>query len=229
MKKINDKIITIDGPSGVGKGTLARFLAEYLDWSLLDSGSIYRAFAYFCKKNKLDTSNIQLLEKAAQALPISFKASDNKTEIFLENENITEVIRLEEIGMLASKVSANQSVRDALMGLQKKFSYKGNGLVADGRDMGTIVFPEAKLKIFLDAKAEVRAKRRFDDLVFRGENPDFNEVLDKVIQRDQQDRDRVVAPLKAADDAIIIDTSSETIASLEKKVIQILKKNRIGS
>ncbi|MCF6777802.1 (d)CMP kinase [Thiotrichales bacterium 19X7-9] len=224
---MTDKIITVDGPSGVGKGTLARFLANYLNWQLLDSGSIYRALAYYSQQKDIDSDNEIKLSQAALSLPVSFISEDNLTKVIVDGSDVTDLIRHESIGMLASKISAYQSVRDNLMTLQRSFD-QNKGLIADGRDMGTIVFPNAQIKLFLDATSEVRASRRYQQLATQGVCVDQKDVLEQVVQRDSRDRNRKVAPLIPAADAIIIDTSSLSINQVQQMVLEILKKNAIN-
>ncbi|MCF6766651.1 (d)CMP kinase [Thiotrichales bacterium 19S3-7] len=223
---MTDKIITIDGPSGVGKGTLARYLAAYLNWCLLDSGAIYRALAYFSNVCGIDSNNVNALSEAALNLPVSFLSKGGETRVIIDKKDVTDFIRAESVGMLASKISAYQPVRDSLMKLQQSFN-RGDGLIADGRDMGTIVFPNAQVKLFLDAASELRAKRRYQQLTRQGVVVDEKAILEQVIQRDHQDRNRQVAPLIPATDAVIIDTSSLNIDQVQQKALEILKKNAI--
>ncbi|MCF6767173.1 (d)CMP kinase [Thiotrichales bacterium 19S11-10] len=220
---MKNKVITIDGPSGVGKGTLARFLANYLDWDLLDSGSIYRALAYYSQISHVNEDDENALAELALNLPITFQAEKNDTRVLIEGDDITDIIRHETMGMLASKVSAYEKVRNNLKKLQHQFD-KGKGLVADGRDMGTVIFPEAKFKFFLDASSEVRANRRYQQLVRQGVKVHHKDILQQVITRDNQDRNRTVAPLRPAEDAVVIDTSNQSIHQVKEKVLEILKK-----
>ncbi|MED7787768.1 (d)CMP kinase [Francisella sp. 19X1-34] len=214
----NSKIITIDGPSGVGKGTLAKALAKHLNYKLLDSGAIYRLAALHCYKNNADLENESNVHQTLKNLSISFKIEYDIVKAFLNNEDVTKEIRTEQTGMLASKVAAYPSVREILLDKQREFATE-QGLVADGRDMGTVVFTEAKYKFFLDADTKITAKRRFDELESKGLNPDFDKILADIEKRDFQDRNRKTAPLRPADDAIIIDTSNLSIKEVFNTVV----------
>ncbi len=214
----NSKIITVDGPSGVGKGTLSKKLAKYFDYKLSDSGAIYRIAALHCYNTgaNLDTEN-DVCSKL-ESLDISFKVENDSIIVLLNNADVTKAIRTEQTGMLASKTSAYPKVRQMLHDKMLSFATDA-GLVADGRDMGTVVFPDARYKFFLDASSEVRAQRRYDELLTKGENPDFDKIKNDIEQRDFQDRNRKVAPLKPADDAILIDTSNLSIEEVFQKVL----------
>ncbi|MGQ4002701.1 (d)CMP kinase [Francisellaceae bacterium CB299] len=214
----NNKIITIDGPSGVGKGTLARKLAEYFGYDLLDSGAIYRLAALHCLNANIDIENVDTVAKHLENFDIRFETDDTGLVIYLDNQVVTNKIRTEEIGMLTSKIATYPIVREMLFEKQKSFATE-KGLVADGRDMGTVVFPNAKFKFFLEASSEVRAKRRFDELKAKGQNPNFDIIKTDIEKRDYQDRNRKVAPLKPADDAVIVDTSKLSISEVFDVVI----------
>ncbi|MFV9985152.1 MAG: (d)CMP kinase [Francisella endosymbiont of Hyalomma asiaticum] len=218
----NSKTITIDGPSGVGKGTLAKALAKYYDFKLLDSGAIYRLAALHCFKNTTDLENEDDVCKTLSNLNISFKIEDDLVKAFLSNQDVTKEIHTEQTGMLASKIAAYPAIRAILLDKQREFATE-QGLVADGRDMGTVIFPQAQYKFFLDASTEITAKRRYDELKAKGQNPDFEKILADIKQRDFQDRNRKVAPLRPANDAIIIDTSELSI----KEVLDIVIKHII--
>ena len=206
----NSKIITIDGPSGVGKGTLAKALAKHLDYKLLDSGAIYRLAALHCYQKNTNLDNELEVYEALKTLCISFKIENDIVKAYLNDSDVTKEIRTEQTGMLASKIAAYPSVREILLDKQREFVTE-EGLVADGRDMGTVVFTDAKYKFFLDADTKVTAKRRFDELEAKGLNPNFETILADIEKRDFQDRNRKVAPLKPAADAQIIDTSNLSI------------------
>lgn len=206
----NYKIITIDGPSGVGKGTLAKALAKHFDYKLLDSGAIYRLAALDCFKNKIDLNSESQVCQSLKDLDIDFKIKNNAIKVLLSSEDVTSEIRTEHTGMLASKIAAYPSVRELLLDKQREFATE-QGLVADGRDMGTVVFPEAKYKFFLDADTKITAQRRYDELKSKGLAPDFETILADIEKRDYQDRNRKVAPLKPANDALVINTSNLSI------------------
>ncbi|GAB4222402.1 MAG: (d)CMP kinase [Francisella sp.] len=215
----NAKIITIDGPSGVGKGTLAKALAKHYNFNILDSGAIYRLASLHCLNSNINIDNENDVSKSLENLNIDFKVEDNIIKAFLSNKDVTAQIRTEEIGMASSKIAAYPSVRAILLDKQRQFATQ-QGLVADGRDMGTVVFPQAKYKFFLDADIEITAKRRYNELKNKGLNPNFDKILADIKQRDFQDRNRKVAPLKPADDAIIIDTSNLSIKEVFDTVIK---------
>lgn len=200
------EIITIDGPSGVGKGTLSRILANKLDYALLDSGAIYRLAALYVLDHEVDIDNEELLYKELSKLNIYFTVEGNQTKAFLDSVDVTMRIRQERTGMMASKIAKISRVRDALLACQQSFAQGVKGLVADGRDMGTVVFPKARHKFFLEADSKIRAQRRYDELIAKGQKADFTEILVQLEARDHQDRNRQVAPLRPAEDALIVDT-----------------------
>lgn len=199
-------IITVDGPSGVGKGTLSLALAEKLSWHFLDSGAIYRAVAVYAEKESVDLEDEVRVAGLAKTLPLSFKVVGSVLEIYLGSEEVTGLIRAETTGNKASIVAKHPLVRENLLQRQRDFAI-APGLIADGRDMGTVIFPEAKLKLFLTASAEVRAKRRHKQLLESGICVNIEQILSEVEARDERDRTRSASPLIPADDALIIDTS----------------------
>lgn len=212
-------VITIDGPSGAGKGTVARIVAEQLGWHLLDSGAIYRVLAVATQHHHVSLDNEEPLIPMAAHLDVQFEiSSQGESKVILEGENVTDTIRTEEIGSLASKVAAFPRVREALLRRQRAFSV-APGLVADGRDMGTIVFSKAPVKVFLTASAEERAKRRFNQLKEKGFDVRIGRLLDDIRQRDERDRNREVAPLIPAEGALIIDSTSLSIQEVVNKVL----------
>lgn len=218
LLKMKMKVLTIDGPSGVGKGTVSRIVAEQLGWDYLDSGAIYRVLAYAVKDQKIDPTDVSSLVMVAKNLPLVF----NGVEVYSGVVRVTELIRSEECGQLASKVSAHLEVRAALLERQRKFATE-KGLIADGRDMGTIVFPEAPLKIYLTATSEVRARRRLGQLRQAGEDVSFAALLREIEVRDERDTNRSVAPLKPAPDAIIIDTSELSIQAVCDQILSFAR------
>ena len=202
-------VITIDGPSGAGKGTLCQALAEKLNFTLLDSGAIYRVLGLAAAKANCDFSE-NALTTLAQNLNVSFTPSPNGVQVWLNGENVSNTIRTQEVADYASKVAIFPLVRQALLKRQQDFA-TGTGLIADGRDMGTVVFPNADLKFFLDASAEERAKRRLKQLQEKGISGNFAQILSEIQERDYRDRNRAVAPLVPATDAILLDSTSMTI------------------
>lgn len=222
MKKIEKKLITIDGPSGSGKGTVCHILAKKLGWSLLDSGALYRILAFAALQKNIMLDDAQKLAELALNLQVSFISNGVGVDTLLAGVNVGDKLRTETVGSAASQVAAIQEVRDALLARQKAF-YQMSGLVADGRDMGTVIFPDAPVKIFLDASAEVRAQRRFNQLQNSGFDVSIAKILSEIKDRDYRDRNRAVAPLKAAEDALIIDSSFLSIDEVVNQVLDLLK------
>jgi len=202
MTILTTPVITIDGPSGVGKGTISQYLTCKTGFHLLDSGAIYRALAFGAVKNQLALDDIAGLSKLAESLPVEFKA----TSILYEGEDVTSKVRTEEVAGVASQVAVIPEVRAALLQRQKGFS-QAPGLIADGRDMGSVVFPNAEVKLFLTASAEVRAERRVKQLKNQGVDANIAQITQDIKERDERDLNRSASPLKPAADAIIIDTS----------------------
>ena len=210
----NRLVITIDGPSAAGKGSLARNLALFLDFSILDSGALYRAFAYFHNQGLNNKEIESSIEK------LMFIPEKDDTKIFYEDTDITSSIRNEEIAKAASELSALSDTRKSLIDIQRNFM-PSNNLVADGRDMGTVVFPEAELKIFLVASAEVRAKRRYLELQNRGQEVNMRDLIADIEARDMMDKSRTLSPLIPAEESIIIDSSTmslDEVLSFTKKL-----------
>ena len=219
----NSKIITIDGPSGVGKGTLAKNLADELDWIVLDSGSLYRMVGYLSLH--LDTRDFSEIREKINKEEIFFKFIDKNSNIslFLGKDDLSEFIRNEEVAKLASEFAVLPEVRDYLFNIQRGFMAKGKGLIADGRDMGTIVFPEAKHKFFITASAEERARRRENQLKELGLSVNMRILQERIEERDKKDSSREISPLIPAEDAIVIDSSNIGIYELKDKVLETLR------
>ncbi len=207
---MTNPIITIDGPSGSGKGTLSYLLAKKLGWQLLDSGAIYRLCALFCINSQIDPDDEAAVTAAAKQLSIRFETTDSGVDIYLGSDIVNSQIRAEDIGMTASKIAAYNGVRSALLDCQRDFATTA-GLVADGRDMGTVVFPEAPVKFYLTASAKTRADRRMKQLTEQGVACDYSDILQSIEKRDYQDQNRKVAPLVPAADAVVIDSSEISI------------------
>lgn len=214
-------VITVDGPSGSGKGTICRLLAHRLGWNLLDSGALYRLTALAARHHGVGMSDVEALSVLAAHLDVRFIAGSDSDagKILLEGEEVTTAIRAEEVGKDASQVAAIPAVRDALLSRQRDFA-NGSGLVADGRDMGTVVFPEAILKIYLDASAEERAKRRYKQLIDKEVGASLEDILKDIQARDDRDMNRPVAPLKPAEDAIRLDSTSMGIEEVLQTVLE---------
>ena len=219
----NSKIITIDGPSGVGKGTLAKNLADELDWIVLDSGSLYRMVAYLSLH--LDTKDFSEIREKINKEEIFFKFIDKNSNIslFLGEDDLSEFIRNEEVAKLASEFAVLPEVRDYLFNIQRGFAAKGKGLIADGRDMGTIVFPEAKHKFFITASAEERARRRENQLKESGLSVNMRILQKRIEERDNKDSSREISPLIPAEDAVVIDSSNIGIYELKDKVLKLIR------
>ncbi|MDC3161527.1 (d)CMP kinase [Gammaproteobacteria bacterium] len=216
MSKIN--VITIDGPSASGKGSLARKIAKLYDFSILDSGALYRLFAFFVQAG-LDIHDVADSIKNK----IEFKLSNQDLSVLNINQDITNELRSESIAKLASELSTKKEVRDLLFNIQRSF-YNKKGLVADGRDMGTVVFRDAKLKIFLTASPQVRAKRRYLELQNRGQEVNMPALIADIEQRDFKDRSRALSPLLPADDAHFIDSSEMSHEDVIEIVENLIRK-----
>lgn len=211
-------VITVDGPSGSGKGTLCKLLAERIGWHLLDSGAIYRVLALAALHHDVALDNEEALALLAMHLDVEFLPGKQLTRVILEGEEVSKSIRTEQVGNAASQVAAFPRVREALLRRQRGFRQLP-GLVADGRDMGTVVFPDADVKIFLTASAEERAKRRYNQLHEKGFDVKFECLLAEIEERDARDRNRAVAPLMPADDAWVLDSSRLSIDEVLARVL----------
>ncbi|WP_075181195.1 (d)CMP kinase [Pantoea sp. 1.19] len=209
-------VITIDGPSGAGKGTLCKAMAENLRWHLLDSGAIYRVLALAALHHHVDITSEEALVPIAAHLDVRFIAEQGEISVVLEGEDVSAAIRSQDVSNTASKVAAFPRVREALLRRQRAFR-EAPGLIADGRDMGTVVFPDAPVKIFLDASSEERAQRRMLQLQEKGFSVNFERLLAEIKERDDRDRHRPVAPLVPASDALVLDSTQMSI----EQVIEI--------
>lgn len=217
----NATVITVDGPSGTGKGTICSRLAYFLKWNFLDSGALYRVLAIAAERNQIKSEDelVQLIDK----LDVKFKINDieSMAEVFFDGEVVTDEIRSETCGKAASVIAPIVAVRKALLIQQRAFC-KEPGLIADGRDMGTVVFPNAKLKIFLTANIEERAKRRFKQLKEGGISVNLRRLYTEIAERDKRDSTRSVSPLKPAEDAIVIDTSTLDVKGVMEEISKLV-------
>ncbi|RWR02024.1 cytidylate kinase [[Pantoea] beijingensis] len=212
-------VITIDGPSGAGKGTLCKAMAEALQWHLLDSGAIYRVLALAALHHQVDIESEEALVPIAAHLDVRFLSTDGVMKVILEGEDVSAEIRSQNVSNTASKVAAFPRVREALLRRQRAFR-DAPGLIADGRDMGTVVFADAPVKIFLDASSEERAHRRMLQLQESGFSVNFERLLSEIKERDDRDRNRAIAPLRPAEDALILDSTSMSIEQVIEKALQ---------
>ncbi|MFC0444927.1 (d)CMP kinase [Pseudidiomarina halophila] len=214
-------VITIDGPGGAGKGTVSRILADQLGWHLLDSGAIYRVLALAALHHDFAPDDEESLVALASNLDVKFEVENEKslTHIILEGEDVTMSIRTEAVGNMASKIAALPRVREALLRRQRAFR-ELPGLIADGRDMGTVVFPNAAAKVFLTATAEERADRRHKQLLEKGFTAKIDQLIAEIKERDERDMNRSVAPLKAAEDSLYVDSTDLSIDEVVDQILQ---------
>ena len=216
MKTIN---IAIDGPAGAGKSTIAKMVSAELGYIYVDTGAMYRAVALYLTENNIPDEDI---EKAVEKVEVSLKFVDGAQRVYLGDRDVSELIRTPEISMAASRTSAVPAVRARLFDLQQKLA-RENNIIMDGRDIGTVVLPDADVKIFLTASAEERANRRYKELLEKPDCPSYDEILKDIIQRDYNDMHRETAPLKQADDAVLVDTTELTLEQSAAHISEIIK------
>lgn len=217
-------VITIDGPSGAGKSTLSKLLAEHLGYTYIDSGALYRAVALKVQQAGVDPDDDAFLSRLCDNLSISFHQHQGRLRVMLDGADVSDAIRDPEISMLASRVSARKTVRDALLGVQRRLG-EGGGVVVEGRDMGTVVFPGAEVKFFLDASLATRGKRRFHQYCAQGKRYDLNGITQDIEKRDGDDSRRALSPLKPAEDAHIIDSTDMSIEEVLAEMLKIVERH----
>ncbi len=215
---MNNVAIAIDGPSGAGKSTISKILAKELGFTYVDTGAIYRTVGVYAYRNGIEPKDASAVENALSEINIEIKHRNGVQRLYLNGDDVTDAIREHVISMYASDVSAIPAVRAFLLDMQREFAGRDN-VIMDGRDIGTVVLPDAKIKIFLTATDEDRAKRRYEELVLKGQDVAFEKVLSDMRERDKQDSSRAVAPLVPAPDAILVDTTGNTL----EKSVQVLK------
>jgi CMP/dCMP kinase len=219
---IKKLVVTIDGPAGAGKSTVSKALARELSYIYLDTGALYRAFAYKVIQEGILPDDEKALAALCARIEIYLENIDGSLNVFIDDVNVTKRIRSEEVGLVASTVSAVSAVRERLLSIQRNAGERG-GIVAEGRDMGTVVFPMADYKFYLDAGVDVRVRRRYSELLARRGSADYKTVAGDLVVRDRQDQERKIAPLKASEDAIIVDSTGMNVAEVVEKMISVIK------
>ena len=219
--------IAIDGPAGAGKSTIARKLAEKTGYIYVDTGALYRTVALSISRNGIDPLDISAVVSHIAEIAVDIKYIDGEQRVILNGEDVSELIRTPEVSMTASVTSAIPEVRAFLLGLQRKLA-KEHNVVMDGRDIATVVLPDAKVKVFLTASPEIRARRRYDELVLKGQKVEFDDVLADIIKRDAQDMNREVAPLKPAAESVIVDTSDLDLEGAVNAMQNVIKERLNG-
>ena len=220
--KRNRLTIAIDGPSGAGKSTVARALSKRLGYLYIDTGAMYRTVALRAKEKGISPENELALSRLASSLRIAFVTEGEQTRVFCDGEEMTEAIRSPEISRLASSISRQKGVREALVRMQREIGKEG-GVVLEGRDIGTVVFPNADVKFYLDAETDERARRRYHEMVQKGVKVDLKETQEELVQRDHSDMHRNHSPLKKADDAVFIDSTHRSVAEIVEEMVRVVK------
>lgn len=220
-------VLAVDGPSGSGKGTVGLILAKRLGWHFLDSGALYRVLGVAAERAGLDIEDSQAMARLARSMTVTFEAGRDAVRVVLDGRDVGDVLRTEEAGRRASVLAAQPAVRAALLDKQRAFR-RPPGLVADGRDMGTTVFPDAVLKVFLTASPEARAERRYKQLKDKGFGVTLPRLLDEIRERDARDAGRSVSPLRPAEDAYSLDTTSLSIPQVVERIADLLRERGIG-
>jgi len=220
MNELNDfPVLALDGPSGAGKGTVGQLCAHHLGWHYLDSGAIYRALSWLANENSVEPQDVDGLVALADAMQLTCHVQvDDVAQIEVNGQIVTDNLRTEETGEMASQIAPIEQVRASLLNMQRRCR-KSPGLVADGRDMGTVVFPDTPFKVFLTASAEIRAQRRFDQLKLKGFDVNLARLLESIQARDVRDSSRATSPLKPAEDALLLDTSDLSIDEVVARIL----------
>lgn len=218
-------IIAVDGPAGAGKSTVAGRVARRLGFQLIDTGALYRAVTYEAMSRQIDPSAAEAVAEVAGELSFDFRTTDSDNTLVCDGREMGEEIRTQEVSQNTSRISSHREVRDALLEVQRRLGRRQSS-VLEGRDIGTVVFPNADLKVFLSASPEERARRRCEQLEGQGESVDYDRVLTEIRQRDERDRNRDVAPLKKADDAVEIDTTQLTIDEVVDRIVELARERR---
>lgn len=218
--------IAIDGPAGAGKSTIAKKVAKELNFIYVDTGAMYRAIAYYLVKNQINIEDEAALTKACDSITIEIKYENDMQQVYLNGVNVTPYLRTEETGNMASKSSAKAPVRAALLDLQRNLA-KQNNVVMDGRDIGTNVLKEAEVKIYLTASSGERARRRYTELLEKGETADIKKIEADIIERDERDMNREIAPLKQAEDAVLVDSSDMNIEEVVNAILTVARKKHL--
>lgn len=220
-------VVTIDGPSGAGKGAVSAIVAERLGWHLLDSGAVYRAVALAALDRGVDADDEAALIGLCRALDLDFRSGEDGIEVLLDGCRVDQRLRSEAVSVMASRVASSPAVRRALLGLQRAFR-RPPGLVADGRDMGTVVFDDAPVKVFLDAGVEERARRRYKQLKDKGESVKFSRLFHDLAERDRRDRERAVSPTVPAADAIVVDSTELALSEVVERLLDLVDRRLAG-
>ena len=216
-------IITIDGPAGSGKSTIAKMLAKELGYTYIDTGAMYRAVALMVKRLGINPDNANAVVEIMKKIQIDLKPAENRVQVFLNGEDVSKEIRTEEIGKIASKIARHSEVRKILVQMQRELGLRAKNVVIEGRDTGTVIFPDADIKFFFTASPEVRAERRYRELKEKGLNINYEEILKEIKERDHLDETRKDSPLKPAPDAILLDTTNKSLLEVFQDVINIIQ------
>jgi cytidylate kinase len=220
------KSIAIDGPAGAGKSTIAKLLSKKLGYIYVDTGAMYRAMAVYFTKNNIDPYDEEAIKLAADKVNIDIEYSNGIQQVILNNENVTHLLRAEETGKMASKVSKYSAVRTKLVDLQRELAKKNN-CIMDGRDIGSVVLPDAYLKVFLTATSDARAKRRYDELISKGQEANYDTIKKDIEDRDYEDSHRKISPLVQAEDAVLVDTSDLNIEEVVSKIKELIRQKEM--